>query len=664
LAGSILTPLVWADEIREYPTYYLYPTPPLGDLRDFAVNPGPLVVGTTLAAAPATSNLHVRGRGDTGRAHFTFQGRDDGLSILSFILGADTGAAGTPDIRVGIGTTSPNEQLEITGNLRLPVTTATTGIVRSGPDRFLHRFGTNNFFAGVNAGNLTLSGADRNTGIGTRALSTLTSSDDNTAVGRNALAAIASGGSNTAVGSNALAITTSSIHTAIGFGTGRSNTTGSNNVAVGSLALSSNTTGSPNTAVGSNALSAGSFSASCLAVGFNALRSNTTGNGNTAFGSSALSSNTSGSANTAFGRSALFSNTIASNNTAAGAEALFSNTTAGHNTAVGFRTLRSNTTGANNTAVGVSALFANTIGSSNTAVGVSALAANTTGSNNTAAGWKALASNTTVGNNTAVGAQALAANTTGSDNNAAGWNALVSNTTGEENTAVGAEALSANTTGSFNTAVGRRAGVTETSANANTTGSRNTFIGYEAGPGTSTQLTNAAAIGYRAKVSRDNAMVLGATGPNAVNVGIATESPAFLLDVAGEAHATSFPVCPSDLRFKERIVPLTGVLPRLTKLQAVSFQWNRRYRRMGRATPGRSIGLVAQEVEKEFPELVSRWQDGSDYRALDYGRLSAVLLEGLKELDQGLKILRLENQQLKEELLLLEEELDSTSFKE
>ena len=71
--------------------------------------------------------------------------------------------------KVGIGTFNPTEQLEITGNFRLPPTTATTGIIMSGADPFIHNFGTNNFFAGVDAGNLTMTG-DRNIGIGAAAL--------------------------------------------------------------------------------------------------------------------------------------------------------------------------------------------------------------------------------------------------------------------------------------------------------------------------------------------------------------------------------------------------------------------------------------------------------------------------------------------------------------
>lgn len=50
--------------------------------------------------------------------------------------------------KVGIGTATPNEQLEITGNLRLPPTTATTGIINTGANTLIHTYGTYNFFAG------------------------------------------------------------------------------------------------------------------------------------------------------------------------------------------------------------------------------------------------------------------------------------------------------------------------------------------------------------------------------------------------------------------------------------------------------------------------------------------------------------------------------------
>jgi hypothetical protein len=114
------------------------------------------------------------------------------------------------------------------------------------------------------------------------------------------------------------------------------------------------------------------------------------------------------------------------------------------------------------------------------------------------------------------------------------------------------------------------------------------------------------------------------------NMGIGTTNPAFKLDVAGAAHASSFPTS-SDVRLKQDVAPLTGVLDRLAKVRGVTFEWNDTYAALGRSTGRREIGVIAQELEAVFPELVTTWGD-KGYRAVDYGRLTAVLIEALKEL--------------------------------
>jgi len=185
---------------------------------------------------------------------------------------------------VGIGTTTPNEQLELTGNLRLPPSTASAGVIKSGADRFIHNFGTNNFFAGVNAGNFSLSGSN-NTGVGWNALLSLTTGFSNTAVGRSALLWNATGSQNTAVGLTALVVnSTGGSNTAVGQSALSGNTTGGGNTAVGLLALISNSTGMYNTAIGYQAnVSAGGLT-NATAIGYNAVvdASNKVRIGNTA----------------------------------------------------------------------------------------------------------------------------------------------------------------------------------------------------------------------------------------------------------------------------------------------------------------------------------------------------------------------------------------------
>jgi hypothetical protein len=131
-------------------------------------------------------------------------------------------------------------------------------------------------------------------------------------------------------------------------------------------------------------------------------------------------------------------------------------------------------------------------------------------------------------------------------------------------------------------------------------------------------------------------------------VGINTTTPGYMLDVAGSCHASSFPTS-SDARLKTNVTQLTNVLDKLDKIRGVAFDWNSTYQAMGRSTGHREIGVIAQEVEAQFPELVTTWGD-QNYLGVDYGRMTGVLIEAVKELRQ-------ENQSLKERIEALEAEV-------
>jgi hypothetical protein len=102
-------------------------------------------------------------------------------------------------------------------------------------------------------------------------------------------------------------------------------------------------------------------------------------------------------------------------------------------------------------------------------------------------------------------------------------------------------------------------------------------------------------------------------------VGIGTTDPTEKLDVAGNVKATSF-LYSSDKSLKTNIQPLTNSLNKVKQLEGVSFNW--------KENGEQSIGLIAQDVEKVFPELVSS-EEGN--KAVAYGNLVAVLIEAVKE---------------------------------
>ncbi|NTW32043.1 MAG: hypothetical protein HGB12_05375 [Bacteroidetes bacterium] len=156
---------------------------------------------------------------------------------------------------IGIGITTPSEQLQITKNFRLPATTGSTvGVIRSDTSRYIHNYGTDNFFAGVNAGNFTMSGDGRNVGVGVNALKANTTGIGNTASGFNTLQANTTGSGNIANGYYSL----------------YANTTGGYNIAIGSGALINNISGSGNTAIGAGALENYYEQSYNTALGYNA----------------------------------------------------------------------------------------------------------------------------------------------------------------------------------------------------------------------------------------------------------------------------------------------------------------------------------------------------------------------------------------------------------
>ncbi|PYK13732.1 MAG: hypothetical protein DME65_00895 [Verrucomicrobia bacterium] len=392
-------------------------------------------------------------------------------------------------------------------------------------------------------------------------------------------------GGNTAEGQNALlSLTSGTFNTAVGFASLKSNTIGNVNTALGVNALSLNTTGANNTATGGNVLYSNTTGVENTASGVYALFHNTAGNYNAANGALSLGSNTTGDANTADGTQALFSNTTGDQNTANGAIALYSNTTGFWNTATGVAALHNNTAGIENTAVGMTALYGNTTGGANTAVGFQA----GFGSDG--------------GGNTAVGVQALF-NTSGGGNTAVGIGALFSPHTGNNNTAIDVGALRNAYIGDDNIALGDGAG-------ANLfTGDNNIYI-YNLGIDGESDTIRIGAVGTHTAT-----FIAGISG-TAVN-----GSPV-VVDANGQLG-----VAPSSERFKDEIKAMNKASEAILALEPVTF----RYRKEIDAEHTLRFGLVAEEVAKVNPALVTRDKNGEIY-TVRYEAVNAMLLnEFLKE---------------------------------
>jgi hypothetical protein len=104
----------------------------------------------------------------------------------------------------------------------------------------------------------------------------------------------------------------------------------------------------------------------------------------------------------------------------------------------------------------------------------------------------------------------------------------------------------------------------------------------------------------------------------------------------GDVHAGGF-FYTSDRRTKTDIRPLTGALAKVLQLEGVSYT--------SLKTNSRGVGLIAQDVEKIFPEVVAEDPD-SGLKTLNYGQLVGPMIEAIKEQQQQIEVLEARIEQL------------------
>lgn len=149
------------------------------------------------------------------------------------------------------------------------------------------------------------------------------------------------------------------------------------NVRSGFIGNPNTTTGNMNTSFGANSMLSPSGTRN-VAIGTNVMPSLSTGARNVSVGDQSMFSTTTGDNNSAFGTGALYSNTIGFGNVAIGRQSLTSSNS-NYNTGVGFASLRNLLTGNNNIGIGYNSGY-NSNGDNNVFIGNNA-GYNETGSN-------------------------------------------------------------------------------------------------------------------------------------------------------------------------------------------------------------------------------------------------------------------------------------------
>jgi hypothetical protein len=81
----------------------------------------------------------------------------------------------------------------------------------------------------------------------------------------------------------------------------------------------------------------------------------------------------------------------------------------------------------------------------------------------------------------------------------------------------------------------------------------------------------------------------------------------------------------SDIKYKNNIKKIDSALDKLDKISGVEFEWN-----SDSPYEGRDIGVLAQDVEKVLPEIVTTRSNGA--KAVRYEKLVPLIIEAIKEL--------------------------------
>ena len=255
---------------------------------------------------------------------------------------------------------------------------------------------------------------------------------------------------------------------------------------------------------------------------------------------------------------------------------------------------------------------------------------------------------------------------------------------GSYDTYLGQGAGSQNTDGIRNTYVGGQSGIDDGKYNTNPlypSGNDNVFLGYRAGAKHWTGNQNVYIGSYAGENKYgDSRIFIGyMAGRNETKDSLlyiavsSTTSPLIwgnfdknIVRINGDLEYTGNLTHTSDVRLKENLQPFTNTLDNLIQLNTYRFTWKQGIIPDLKLPASHQIGLIAQEVEKYFPEAVTLSTNG--YKTVNYTMLGALVIPAIKELNNKIedKTREIENltgeiEQLKSKLISIEEKINSNS---
>ena len=481
------------------------------------------------------------------------------------------------------------------------------------------------------------------------------SDNRNIGIGKNALDAVTTGQLNIAIGDDALTdVETGNYNVAIGFES-QKDTTGNQNTSVGYNSLEFNTTGQNNVAIGYGAAGGASFAGdSNIAIGYAPFANNTSGDYNIAIGHNTLSANTTGEDNLAIGDFALATTKTRSRNVALGSEALRyigDGGNAYNNVAVGWNAGRNYTGNLGLVTASYSVFLGHTTKAlENNSVNEIVIGSQLTGhGSNTATIGDAgitdvyfssgstatLHTGNVSGSSTSTGSfghvhigDGLAGLGIGNDNDLLlyhdGSHSYIKDSgTGNLYYRGGTQTIQ-NGAGTKTMAVFNAANSVDLNYNNNTKfQTTNTGVSITGNViATGTLRTNSGA------TMTGSLYVSGSVGGDAGAISASG-------DIVADGDIIAYNA--SDRNLKDNLQVIEGSLDKIGEINGYEFDWNEKSPGWARER-GHDVGVVAQEIQKVLPEIVTERKNG--YLGVDYKRIVPLLIESIKELKEEVEELK------------------------
>jgi hypothetical protein len=216
-------------------------------------------------------------------------------------------------------------------------------------------------------------------------------------------------------------------------------------------------------------------------------------------------------------------------------------------------------------------------------------------------------------------------------NGAANINLPGVNTTGNQNTSGSSASCTGNAATATVLQTARTIGGVSFNGSANinlpgvnTTGNQNTS-GTSAISTAATVTTSSAASAFKVPFANTTASTTGNYGLLQDSTATFTYNPSTNVVEAGTFNATS------DISLKENICTFENAMDVVASLRGVRFTWKK--------NGIKTVGLIAQEVEKVLPELIGTNAD-TGLKSVSYANMVAVLIEAVKELKAEIEELK------------------------